>query len=403
MCMLTASYPTRTLQVWEQKIGTLLLSELLRANSNGGNRDGVGLGTTDGAYIKWETHAGNIVFTDEYNSAIQQFINAPLLAHVRAISTGVGAKEGAHPFKVGNILLAHNGTFTNYRQFLDKYQKQINDKNPVDSHVIACILAEKVGTGPLCASHIRETLESTKGSFALLVTDATNRSLWVVTGSNPLYIQRSGPLWLVNTSRMNLFDVSENMAGVAKLLYGKSWKVEPAKRIDEFTINLLARKGLNLIEPLDKDKFTVTTTHTQFRGSSSTYQHHSSYTTTKPISSETARERANWANLIVNLPYMSRLELTLGCFILLEVEWWKAELECLEVLHATLEQMSTESGSPVKEELWEELMRMTNQNAYAAIAEITDIMFPYVLNSVENLRRFTQLIRQKLGGGTCYH
>jgi hypothetical protein len=186
--------------------------------------------------------------------------------------------------------------------------------------------------------------------------------------------------------------------GVADLLYGKSWEVGNVERIDEFTISLLTRKGLCLVENLDKEKHAVT--YTQVRGRGTTYTHYGNYNTAnKPISSDKARERANWASLIVSLPYMSRLELTLSCFILLEAEWWKAEMECLEVLYTTLKQISNELGSPVKEGLWKELMEMTNQNAYAVIAEYTDIAFPYVLNSVEDLHGFVKRIRKELGGG----
>ena len=398
MCMLTASYPTRALQAWEKKIGMLLVSELLLANSSSGNRDGVGFGNTEGMYIKWEEPASNIVFTDEYNAALQQLITAPLIAHVRAISTGVGAKEGAHPFKVGNIMLMHNGTFTNYRKFLAKYQESIGDKNPVDSHVVTYMLAEAVGDGYLNQDHIQTTLESTIGSFALLITDAATGNLWVVAGSNPLYVQHSGPLWLVNTSKINLDNLGSSIEGVAKLLYSKSWEVGETKRIDEFTVNLLTRKGLTKVHKLDKKKHMVTYNQ-QFRGGTT----HHYQGAVKPISSDEARSRAEWADLIIHLPYMNRLELTLGCFVLLETEWWKAELECLEVLHATLSQIDTDFGSPVKKELWGELMSMTNQNAYAIIASYTDIAFPYILNSVEDLRRFTVDIRRDLEAGRCFH
>ena len=160
----------------------------------------------------------------------------------------------------------------------------------------------------------------------------------------------------------------------------------------------MTRKGLNKIHKLDRKKHTVN--YTQFH-STGAHRHYAG--TVKSISSDEARSRAEWANDIINLPYIDRLELTLGCFLLLETEWWKADIECLEVLHATLKQMDSASGSPIKKELWEELMAMTNQNAYAVIAAYTDIAFPYILNSVDDLRRFVADIRRDLRGGKCYH
>lgn len=393
--MLTASYPTRILQAWEKKIGMLLVSEMLLANSSGGNKDGIGFGTLDGLYVKWEESAGEVVFTDKYNLSLQQLINSPFIAHVRAISTGVGAKEGAHPFKAGNILLAHNGTFTNYRSFLPKYQKDIGDKNPVDSHVITCMLAEAAGDGELTPTHIREVLEKVKGSFALLITDITNGNMWVVTGSNPLYVQHSGPLWLVNTSRLNLSNISGSIDGISHLLYEKDWTVGDIVRVEEYTINLLTNKGLTQVAELDKEKHTVA--YTQFQGSHYGRSAHGGVT--KRITSDEARVKAEWADRIINLKYIGRIELTLGCFVLLETEWWKAEDECLEVFYATMAEINDNFGSAIKRELWEELMSLTKQNAYSVVAAFTDIAFPYMLNTVEALRGFLSEIRKDLSDG----
>lgn len=388
MCMLTASYPTRNLQVWEKRIGMLLVSEILLANTSSSNKDGVGFGTLDGGFVKWECSAGDIVFTKEYNEMLRQMVEAPFIAHVRAISTGVGAKDGAHPFKVDNILLAHNGTFTNYRTFLGKYANQINDTNPVDSHVITHMLAEKVGSGELKPEHLASVLSVAKGSFALLITDAVTRKMWVVTGSNPLHIHRSGPLWLINTSRLNLINISSSISGAANLLYDKDWDIGDITRVEGYTINLLSSDGLTKVADLDKP--TQTTYH---------YHGYTRAGETKKVSTKDARTRAEWADIIINLPGISRVELTLACFVLLETEWWKADMECLEVLYATLEKISSEFGSSLKDELWAELMVMTKYNAYAVIAAYTDIAFPYMLNSVEMLRGFAKEIRQDLKDG----
>lgn len=397
MCMLTACYPTRALQAWEQKIGALLVSELLLANTKSGNKDGIGIGAPDGSYVKWDEPAGDIVFTDVYNRNIKQFITAPLIAHVRAISTGATAKEGAHPFRVDNLLLAHNGTFTNYRKFLGEFANKLNDKNPVDSHVIAHLLAKEVGGEELGAQHLTDTLDEVLGSFALLVTDAVNGSMWVVPGANPLYIQKSGPFWLVNTSKLNLDSMSNNIAGIAKLLYDKEWVTGDTTRIEEFTANVLTRKGLAKVSDLEKPEPIA---NTYYRGGARGYAGMHGYAgAAKIISSEEARTRAEWADLIVSLPGIDRLELTLSCFILLESEWWKADVECLEVLYSTLEQITKDSGSSIKIELWESIMQMTNQNAYAVIAAYDTICFPYMLNSVDLLRKFAREIVEDIKNG----
>lgn len=383
MCMLTASCPTRNLSAWEQRIGILLLSDLLFVNSRG-NKDGFGFGEIDGHYYKWEKSAGEVIFTTEYNKTLRYLINIPFIAHVRATSTGRAAKEGAHPFKAGELLLAHNGTFTNYKAIMARYTKQINDKDPVDSHVIACLLADKVGDDALNPEHIATALGETYGSYALLVTDTRSNTIWVITGANPLYIQKSGPLWLVNTSKFNLEDVSSKAAGTARLLYQKVWPIGVAEKIPEYTVHVLTNKGLVERGKLEKPATTV-----YQRGTFSYYRGGvAGKVVSKDVSTEDARTRAEYADAIVNLPFIGRLELTLACFTLFDLEWWKTSIDDLEVLYSTLAQISDKYGSLIKEELWEELMLLTGGDAYAVVATYTDMAFPYVLNTVGQLRTF---------------
>ena len=388
MCMLTAVYPTKQLQVWEQKMTALFISNLLLTNSKN-NRDGLGFGSKIG-YTKWECPASKAIFGDEYNSTLTQLIGTPFIAHVRAISTGVNAKQGAHPFMVGSVLLAHNGTFSNYRQYLKKYEKLIDDPNPVDSHVITYMLAEEVGSGMINHGNIESTLKKTKGSYALLLVNTKNGEVWVVPGGNTLYCQKTGPLWVVNTSKYNLESTSEMIAGTSKLLFEREWVTEDAIKVAEYTTNVLTKNGLVKQGELERPKLANTTTYHYYRGglgnpdAQSAHAGHSE----KKISTKKALAKAKITNEILNLEYVSRTELILGCFLLLESDWWKLDVDDLEVLHDTFKNICELYGSAAKAEVWKQIMEMTNQNGYAVIAAYTNIQFPYIMNELEDLYGF---------------
>lgn len=62
-----------------------------------------------------------------------------LIGHVRAKTIGVSKIENTHPFKRGKYILVHNGTLTNHKALINKYNLPANTYE-VDSDVIAgCI------------------------------------------------------------------------------------------------------------------------------------------------------------------------------------------------------------------------------------------------------------------------
>lgn len=74
------------------------------------------------------------------------------IGHNRAATYGGISIETAHPFRHGNIILAHNGTLSNHRSLKD------GNSFAVDSHYIAYSFAE---------FGVKETLKQIRGSFAL--------------------------------------------------------------------------------------------------------------------------------------------------------------------------------------------------------------------------------------------
>jgi len=386
MCMLTACYPSRRLQAWEKALGTLLLSEVLNENASRGNRDGFGIATSE-RLVKWEESATSVLFKPDCNNAIREMITSPLIAHVRATSTGATAKEGAHPFKVGHILLAHNGTFTNYQKILAQFKDVIKDPDPVDSNVITHLLAQKVGDAELTPQHILDMLEETSGTYALLILDTLNSHLWVVTGSNPLYTQKQGPFWLVNTSEYSLQSVGKHIVGVADLFYKKEWEISEPSRLKGNTIYLLTPHGCE-----KKANIPVKASHYKpcvyyKPGASGQYN-------LKAIPGTEARARALAVFQMLNLDYIGEDEVSLACFVLFQSEWYEVDSDALNVLLGVFQTLVASEGATIKEDLWKELQTLTNQNAYAILSSLTEIQFPYILNTVDELYTFKRMVEE---------
>lgn len=203
MCQLSAIIPKRELTAEEQSIQRWLMSSLLAENSTM-NRDGTGIANFKHLY-KVPEKGADVVITPEFYDALTEMVSCglPIIGHVRATSTGRNAKEGPHPFSAGHIVMAHNGTFSKYKE-LEAYKTFEKDDDPVDSHVVTRELATRLGDKPLNLETLKAVVEDVDGSYALLILDKLDEKLWVVRGSCSLYRADVGPFIAINTQRGNL-------------------------------------------------------------------------------------------------------------------------------------------------------------------------------------------------------
>lgn len=378
MCMLTGIYPVKKLTLPERKIATTILSVILWENSKMTNKDGLGLSTLDGSVVKWEDAAGNHLFSKETTVPMLDMIGRPMICHVRTASAGVNAIEGAHPFVVGHVMLAHNGTFTNYKDILKKYKDVISNKDPdpVDSHVIAHLLSDKVGDGNVTAEKILSTLSETKGSFALLIGDTVEEKLWVVAGSNPLYIQKIGPIFVVNTSLGSIRTAIDMTNPAASIMLNKTWEVEPASKVDRFTINTLDGSGLTKIADIP-NVVVQTNSQTVWRGARPVYTPANNHTG----SSETveAQKRAITAQEILTLPGVTKEELDIATMSIYQDAWYNVTSDDLLILLETFTMLS-DLWTSKKQATWDQI-RKTTGYGYMFLADLVDMAFPFYVNT----------------------
>jgi hypothetical protein len=135
-----------------------------------------------------------------------------LVGHNRSATRGAVNSTNAHPFSEGKIVLVHNGTLHN--------QKDFNKDVEVDSHAIAHALNEKPA---------KEVLKDVNGAFAFVWYDREEQKLFIarnserplafVETSGAVYFASEGPMlnWILNRKSGPKVDDAE-MFPVGKLI-----------------------------------------------------------------------------------------------------------------------------------------------------------------------------------------
>lgn len=171
----------------------------LRSSADSGNKDGVGIAYhgSDGPVIH-KTGKSALVhtFEDEFVSVLRgvDLSATTIIGHVRSASTkykttGVVAEEfpqkDAHPFLVGNILLAHNGTITNHAGLVVSENLK---KGEIDSYALAEMFDSAL-EDTLTLEALNSVTEKCDGSFALVLQDIRYPNvIYLCAHAKPLYI-----------------------------------------------------------------------------------------------------------------------------------------------------------------------------------------------------------------------
>lgn len=97
------------------------------------------------------------------------------------------ATATSHPFECDNWIIAHNGVLTNFAELNEKFTP--TNKNPVDSSVIAALLAsfEKEFSELTPTSCLEQVLTLLQGTFALWVYHKKTNQTFLVRQGSTLY------------------------------------------------------------------------------------------------------------------------------------------------------------------------------------------------------------------------
>ena len=404
MCMLTAMVPIKEkLSPNDVMLGKYLFTSLVLRNGLA-NRDGFGLASTKNNIFKTASAAGKVMFSISCITAVTSAVSAPMIGHVRTTSTGRTARDGSHPFLVGPLAVAHNGTFTNYRKLLKDNKditKAINDPDPVDSNVFAHLLWKVKGKGTLTSGHIETALKEMSGSYAILVAEKEQDFIWVIRGGNSLYQAIIGPYQVINTSKINLESAGQEVANTFKLLFGSELEEPDVTLIESYGVYKMYGSGLVKEMGLPKPPpVTLTTTYnyTGWQGTGSTYTPGSISRGVK--NTEEAITNASFAMEITSIKGVTYEELEIATTTLCGSLWWETKKTDLVAIKQTLEDLSLQHYTAEKGFVWAHICKATGDSPYESVENILtligaplEVCFPYFVHTLEELQTILSLTR----------
>jgi len=168
---------------------TYLLSTGLRYASSDNNTHGTGISYDDGKVNKSGNTAYDHTLADDWYETLNTIkFNLPVIGHVRRASVkihnGKYPDKDAHPFKIGDIVLTHNGTISNF-------QDVVTDNKLTAGKIDSFAIAELVSKlpYPYTAESLNSVTSQLEGSFALIIQNVQEPDvLWVCRHSKPLYL-----------------------------------------------------------------------------------------------------------------------------------------------------------------------------------------------------------------------
>lgn len=173
----------------EEKVKLLMIWNSLERGM-----DSVGIYTPEKGLFKSLESGRTLFFSDTEKYKVEA--SNLFIGHVRAATIGGKTLNNAHPFKRGNYILAHNGTLTNHKELIEKYNLGLLNIE-VDSDVICA---------SICGENNFDVLSHIGGAVALLITNTENPdTLYAYTnGERPLYRGYSGNNMYISSIKESL-------------------------------------------------------------------------------------------------------------------------------------------------------------------------------------------------------
>src|SRR3990167_8514574 len=112
------------------------------------------------------------------------------IGHTRWATHGVPSERNAHPHRVGDVVVVHNGIIENYSELRKKLiQKGCRFLSETDTEVFCHLINEELKKQPDIQHAIRRVLKQVRGSYAFAVLHGQDpEHLYVARQGSPLVI-----------------------------------------------------------------------------------------------------------------------------------------------------------------------------------------------------------------------
>lgn len=119
---------------------------------------------------------------------IEELIDSSMgIAHTRWATHGIPSEENAHPHRVGNVTLVHNGIIENASELKEQLVTDGVTFNSQTDTEVACAIINKYYDGDAIKA-INEAIKELKGSYALGILFNDSDKLYAVRKDSPLII-----------------------------------------------------------------------------------------------------------------------------------------------------------------------------------------------------------------------
>lgn len=143
----------------------ILLDGLQRLEYRGYDSAGIAFFKENTGHISVRKTAGKVsdlrAICDDENSSVCG------IGHSRWATHGGVTNANAHPHKVGDVVLVHNGIIENYHQLIEKYHLMGQLKSETDTEVACAVINANYNGSPEEA--IKKAVSELKGSFAFCI------------------------------------------------------------------------------------------------------------------------------------------------------------------------------------------------------------------------------------------
>lgn len=149
--------------------------------------DSAGIAIKNGKEIQKVKSVGKIANLEEKINSTKLIDSNLGIAHTRWATHGSPTEENAHPHKVGDVTIVHNGIIENAEELREKLISEGNKFNSeTDTEVVAVLINKYYKGNQLDA--IKKALKEIKGSYALGILFSDSDKLYTTRKDSPLIV-----------------------------------------------------------------------------------------------------------------------------------------------------------------------------------------------------------------------